>query len=225
MRQAAEEYIVVDECSGQGVDQDMETVRQPPREQVLVDDSSSTFTASSDEEMEKDKQRWKAMETEIRKYDQTSESLEVKKKVLKWRLLAYKLDEARDARDKERHHAKKLGIPYNTHPEASGLSAPKSIAVSVHDEMIGSLELFCGSAVLTAELKRLGFHAVGVDAPWNKDVPQGPYIKLDLSQEGAVRVILKLISENRVKVVHLAPPCGTASRAREIRRGNESGLS
>ena len=41
---------------------------------------------------------------------------------------------------------------------------------------------------------------------------------MDLSSDEAVRTIRQLIVDEKVVLVHLAPPCGTASRAREIQR-------
>ena len=60
----------------------------------------------------------------------------------------------------------------------------------MQQELVGALEIFCGSAVLTCELTKAGFHAVGLDAPWNKDAPLGPNIKIDLSQPRALDFLL-----------------------------------
>ena len=82
----------------------------------------------------------------------------------------------------------------------------------------GALELFCGCAELTVALGEAGFVAIGVDCKYNKDTPKGPYLVMDLSSDDAVQTILQLIVDKKIVLVHLAPPCGTASRAREIRR-------
>ena len=70
---------------------------------------------------------------------------------------------------------------------------------SMQQKLVGALEILCGSAVLTCELAKAGFHAVGLDAPWNKDAPLGPHIKIDLSQPGSWDFLLALIKENKAK--------------------------
>ena len=87
----------------------------------------------------------------------------------------------------------------------------------------GAVELFCGSAGLTYELEKIGFHAIGVDYVMNKDKPRGRYLCLDLSMPEGQEAFRQLVKENRVVYVHIAPPCGTASRAREVRRFDKQG--
>eukprot|EP00973_Karenia_brevis_P044943 6223854-Karenia_brevis.AAC.1 len=68
------------------------------------------------------------------------------------------------------------------------------------------------------ELSRAGFNALGVDHSKNKDTPQCKAINIDLTTESGQRILMSLLEERRVVFVHFAPPCGTATRAREIRR-------
>ena len=78
-----------------------------------------------------------------------------------------------------------------------------------------ALELFAGTARLTATLRNAGFSALGVDRPAGKTRTVGPCVRLDQTQVEAQRIVLDIIKAGRVLYVHMAPPCGTASRARE----------
>lgn len=81
-----------------------------------------------------------------------------------------------------------------------------------------ALEIFCGKAVLTSELQKAGFEATGVDYRNNKDRPVAKVVWLDLTVRDDQMQFWDWIRTGRVRYVHFAPPCGTASRAREIRR-------
>lgn len=77
------------------------------------------------------------------------------------------------------------------------------------------LELCCGTAGLSASFKRLGFDTIAVD----KHVPKTPkasVTKLDLTQFSTQQLVLEWIKMPQVKAVFIAPPCGTASKARTI---------
>ena len=77
------------------------------------------------------------------------------------------------------------------------------------------LELCCGTAGLSASFKRLGFDTIAVD----KHVPKAPkasITKLDLTQFSTQQLVLEWIRMPQVKAVFIAPPCGTASKARTI---------
>ena len=77
------------------------------------------------------------------------------------------------------------------------------------------LEIFCGTAGLSAALKRLGFDVIAVD----KIVAKAPKVmvtKLDLTQFSTQQLVFDWIRMPQVKAVFLAPPCGTASLARNI---------
>eukprot|EP00435_Cladocopium_sp_Y103_P032952 s285_g8.t1 len=80
------------------------------------------------------------------------------------------------------------------------------------------VEIFSGTAGLTAEVRRLGCqHGTGVDAHVTKQV-KAPVIRIDLSTEAGQQLLWRILKQPRVFGVHLGPPCGTSSRAREIRR-------
>ena len=81
----------------------------------------------------------------------------------------------------------------------------------------GALEIFAGCGALTAELQKAGFAAVGVDYK-NKDKPRAKIIWIDLTTRAGQLEFWALVRAGQIRYVHFAPPCGTASRAREIRR-------
>ena len=86
-----------------------------------------------------------------------------------------------------------------------------------------ALEICAGSARLTAALIDLGFDASGVDWAGNKDVPVAPVRTIDLTTAEGRDEIDGLLRNPLLAYVHFAPPCGTASRAREKRIAGMSG--
>ena len=89
----------------------------------------------------------------------------------------------------------------------------------------GFLEIFCGCGELAAQMKQVGFRSLGVDCSANKDRPRCSYIVLDLTTASGQATFWKLVDEYEVVWVHFAPPCGTASRARERRLFSADGQS
>ena len=79
------------------------------------------------------------------------------------------------------------------------------------------LELFAGSARLTSAILRLGAMAYGVDHVRYKHA-EGPILELDLTKPPHQQLVMYWLSAGKIAAVHLGPPCGTASRAREIIR-------
>ncbi|CAE7403302.1 unnamed protein product [Symbiodinium microadriaticum] len=96
---------------------------------------------------------------------------------------------------------------------ASAITSPST------DQQLSSffcVEVFAGSGRLTAELKSSGFRdSVGVDHVVPKHIVS-PIVKLDLLEPDSVQMLFDMIDSPFCIYVHLAPPCGTASRAREI---------
>ena len=81
------------------------------------------------------------------------------------------------------------------------------------------MEVFCGSGRLTASVRKLGVvEAIGIDHTLSKRL-QAPAIKLDLNSPNGREVLMNMMESDSVMWIHFAPPCGTASRARNIRRG------
>ena len=78
------------------------------------------------------------------------------------------------------------------------------------------IEVFAGSGRLTASLKAIGLaDSVGIDSK----VPTRlacPILQLDLLKANQLDLLKDLMSNPNCAYVHMAPPCGTASRARLI---------
>ena len=89
------------------------------------------------------------------------------------------------------------------------------------------IELCAGCARLSLALSTQGFKAMAVDQKSNRHRQLFPTVTLDLANEEAVQYLATLLRQpGLVFYLHCAPPCGTASRAREkklsarlIRRG------
>ena len=71
------------------------------------------------------------------------------------------------------------------------------------------MELFCGTAGLTAAFKRIGFNsAVAVDKISPK-FSHASVVTLDLSKTEHQLLVLDWIRHDRTVAVFMAPPCGT----------------
>ena len=78
------------------------------------------------------------------------------------------------------------------------------------------MELFCGTAGLTAAFKRIGFNsAVAVDKISPK-FSHASVVTLDLTKSEHQLLVLDWIRHERTVAVFMAPPCGTCSIARSI---------
>ena len=83
------------------------------------------------------------------------------------------------------------------------------------------IEIFCGTAGVTASFKRHGFsNAIAVDKMKQAGMLAG-VISLDLTSLADQLLILQWLEHPCVHAVFLAPPCGTASAARFIELPNE----
>ena len=92
------------------------------------------------------------------------------------------------------------------------------------DRQIFLLDIFCGTAGVAAAFKACGGDALGIDHIIDKRRVKGPVSKVDLTQQSGQDTILGWLRDGRVDAVMLAPPCGTASRAREIPIPHGKGL-
>ena len=89
--------------------------------------------------------------------------------------------------------------------------------------LVGTLEVFCGCAELSRQLSTIGFEAKGIDWRFTKDVARHPCVYLDLTQLEGQKQFWVLVAGGNVRLVWFAPPCGTASAARNIRRSTVQG--
>ena len=78
------------------------------------------------------------------------------------------------------------------------------------------LDIFSGTAGVTAAFIQLGGEALGLDHVVDKKRMRGPTSKVDLCKKDNQDLVVQWLEEGKVDGVILAPPCGTSSRAREI---------
>ena len=76
------------------------------------------------------------------------------------------------------------------------------------------LELCAGSANLSRALHNAGFQVIAVDHQSNVHKPKVHIVQIDLSHPSAFELISTFLQDSSVFYVHIAPPCGTASAAR-----------
>ena len=78
------------------------------------------------------------------------------------------------------------------------------------------LELFCGTAGLTACFRRHGYtSSIAIDKIKSK-FPHASVIQLDLTDPQCQHLVKQWLTDSNVVAVFLAPPCGTCSLARNI---------
>ena len=79
------------------------------------------------------------------------------------------------------------------------------------------VEIFSGTAGLTAAVRSFGIQGIGIDSAVNTSC-KSPILRLDLTTYHGQEILWNIIKRPTLCGVHLGPPCGTASKAREIRR-------
>lgn len=79
------------------------------------------------------------------------------------------------------------------------------------------LEIFAGSAILCSIAKQYGMQSSLAVDKLQKPGARSSIIKLDLTRDVDRSVLDKWLDSDMLLWIHLAPVCGTASRAREIR--------
>ena len=78
------------------------------------------------------------------------------------------------------------------------------------------LEVCAGSGRLTAALRHFGLDAWGIDHKRSKLVPEtAAMLTLDLTDKKDIATLWRLLAHPQLIFVHMAPPCGTCSRARD----------
>ena len=77
------------------------------------------------------------------------------------------------------------------------------------------IEICAGSARLTKTCRKLGFRGIAVDKHTERSCGIDVMV-LDLSGESELQLLLDIVGaeQDRILMVFIAPPCGTASRAR-----------
>ena len=79
------------------------------------------------------------------------------------------------------------------------------------------IEIFSGSGRLTASIRKVGIRAVAFDRTSNRTC--GPVTILDLTKDEDFNFLINYIKSEKenILLIHLAPPCGTCSAARNKR--------
>ena len=86
-----------------------------------------------------------------------------------------------------------------------------------HEQNPLFLELCSGCGILSATVNALGFDVMPVDHKHNKHRVHIKTFNLDLTEQHSWDILKYIVDQCNVIGVHLAPPCGTCSRAREIK--------
>ena len=79
------------------------------------------------------------------------------------------------------------------------------------------IEICAGTAMLSRCFKEAGFDSIAIDHSKNRFQPLAHICNVDLTTSHGWEVLDHLVSHYNVIFVHAAPPCGTCSRAREIK--------
>ena len=118
------------------------------------------------------------------------------------------------------------GVPTKHYPRANprqpvkepSVNNPSQANNAKHVDQGLFVEVFAGTAGLTAAVRKIGLHSsIGIDSSVSTNC-RAPVIRLDLRLEHARALLWQVLNRPNLIGVHLAPPCGTASRAREIVR-------
>lgn len=93
-------------------------------------------------------------------------------------------------------------------------SPVNEVADRVSEKLV-FVEVFAGSATLSKAADRRGLKALPVDHSQNKHRPQHDILIMDLSDPTAQSDLMQTLEDDVPCGLHMAPPCGTCSRARE----------
>ena len=121
-----------------------------------------------------------------------------------------KLVELQVAHAKQEQQAAESGFS----PSSSSTSNKRFTDRVLSDLMF--LEIFSGTARLSKAVKQAGVSVLPIDKTTSRS--SGIYIATyDLSDESQVELLLEMVTRehNKIIAIHMAPACGTASRARE----------
>ena len=78
------------------------------------------------------------------------------------------------------------------------------------------IELFCGTAGVSAQFKLAGGKSMGIDHQVKRHKLKAAAVQMDLKQRWVQELLFKEVASGRVDAIHMAPPCGTSSAARNI---------
>ena len=108
--------------------------------------------------------------------------------------------------------------PSGSRPGPHGPNNPSPAGPSVPSLRASAplaVEICCGCANLSFHLQQLGFSVHPVDWKGNRFTPKVLQEDIDLTVPSGQSRLWSVLSSPRLAYVHMSPPCGTASRARE----------
>ena len=127
---------------------------------------------------------------------------------------AMQIDEA--ALSATRAEADKFLVPAPSLPCGSGPATP---CQRVTCERPFVIELCCGTALLSSLAQEAGYAVLPIDWGHSKHKPCVRALRMDLRQPSTWAFLRHVCETRPIAWIHVAPPCGTASRAREIGHG------
>jgi len=98
-------------------------------------------------------------------------------------------------------------------------TASQSVSSSEHNRLT-FVEIFAGSAKLSAKASRRGFRTISIDHDRNAHKPHHQLLLMDLTDGGAQSLFFSMFHDEPPAAIAMAPPCGTCSRARERKLPN-----
>ena len=99
-------------------------------------------------------------------------------------------------------------------PIPGSLKEFSPVDFACNSEQLMFIEIFAGTAVLSHAAKEAGFMTLSVDRTTER-TPKVAMTILDLTKESDTEVLVQTIVSGNIAAAHFAPPCGTASKARE----------
>lgn len=107
---------------------------------------------------------------------------------------------------------------HGVHVEVPALKTLEPINFSVKPAELIFVEMFCGTARLSKAVAEAGLNVLAIDKV--ACARKVSVTCLDLTTADHQKVLFECLCKANVASLHIAPPCGTASRAREIPIGN-----
>ena len=98
-------------------------------------------------------------------------------------------------------------------PPAKAARRPDAAVHAEGQRLATAVEVFSGTGILSRALMSHGFQTMAVDHQPRSSLV--PVVRLDLCKDSRQQLLQEELSANHPDTLHLAPPCGTSSRARE----------
>ena len=130
-------------------------------------------------------------------------------------MVAYSLQAFGHASDSDKSTLASLGFLLPSACDTPPSGTPMCLRATGDSASPVFVEVFAGSAGLTCTARQAGIKAIAVDWAGNKHEAKAASVNVDLSSSSGEATFFQMLEEKRPKAIHIAPPCGTASLARE----------